>query len=88
MGRKFKLALAALLGFSAACSSARHSAGRDFGQQEAIGVEMRSDTARYRIVVMYGVRPPRGTAKKVLTDSTAAPAGTEAPAPQQDQQAE
>lgn len=91
MGRKFKLALAALLGFSAACSSAKHSAGRSAGPQEAIGVEMRSDTTHYRIVVMYGVRPPRGTVMQTLPDSVAAPAGASAPAaeaPQEEKQAE
>ncbi|MDE7344253.1 MAG: hypothetical protein K2N02_01425 [Alistipes sp.] len=91
MGRKFKLALAALLGFSAACSSAKHSAGRSTGPQEAIGVEMRSDTTHYRIVLMYGVRPPRGTVGTVLPDSTAGretPTATAAPAPQEDPQAE
>lgn len=83
MGKKFKLALAALLGFSAACSSVKHSAGRDSGQQEAIGVEMRSDTAHYRIVVMYGVRPPRGTVMQTLPDSVVGPAdSTRVPAPQ------
>ena len=89
MGRKFKLALAALLGFSAACSSAKHSAGRSSGPQEAIGVEMRSDTTHYRIVVMYGVRPPRGTVMETLSDSVTAPTGIPAPqAPQEEKQAE
>lgn len=71
MGRKFKLALAALLGFSAACSSTKHSAGRAPESKEGIGVEMRADTTRYRIVVMYGVRTPRKSIGELQPDSTA-----------------
>ncbi|MDE5578782.1 MAG: hypothetical protein K2I85_02370 [Alistipes sp.] len=71
MGRKFKLALAALLGFSAACSSAKHSAGRSSEQTEAISVETRADTTHYRIIVMYGVRPPRKPIRMQQPDSAA-----------------
>ncbi|MCM1151682.1 MAG: hypothetical protein NC209_03490 [Alistipes sp.] len=85
MIRKAKLALAALLGFSAACSSAKHSAGKSSEPREAIGVEVRSDTTHYRVVAMYGVRSPQGprviplrpesetAADSLRTDSPAAP---------------
>lgn len=59
MSRKFKLALAALLGFSAACSSVKNTSARDAGPQETREVEAQADTMRHRIVVMYGVRPPQ-----------------------------
>ncbi|MDE6046033.1 MAG: hypothetical protein K2G10_01865 [Alistipes sp.] len=62
MESKFKFAMAALLGFSAACSSAKHSAGRASEPREAIGVEVRSDTTHYRVIAMYGVPSPRGKA--------------------------
>ncbi len=59
MSRKFKLALAALLGFSAACSSVKNTSARDAGPQEPREAEAQADTIRYRFVCMYGVRPPR-----------------------------
>ena len=59
MNKKLKLALASLLGFSAACSSVKPSTGRASEPHEAIGVEVRSDTTHYRVVAMYGVRSPR-----------------------------
>ncbi|MDE5709285.1 MAG: hypothetical protein K2I32_07580 [Alistipes sp.] len=75
--------MAALLGFSAACSSARHSAGRTSGPQEAIGVEVRSDTTHYRVVAMYGVRSPRSGGSKAvpLAPDQSADSLRSAPAP-------
>lgn len=59
MNRKLKLALAALLGFSAACSTVRNAPakGEDNLSQEAVA----DSTQKFRqIIVMYGVRPPAG----------------------------
>ncbi len=80
MGRKFKFAMAALLGFSAACSSAKHSAGRSSEPHEAIGVEVRSDTTHYRVVAMYGVRSPQGPKVTVLEPEAVVPADSVRPA--------
>ncbi|WP_418992329.1 hypothetical protein [Alistipes sp.] len=63
MTKKLKLALAALLGFSAACSTVKNAPSK--GQTDP---RPQSDTAtapawgtgdRPRIVAMYGVRTPR-----------------------------
>ena len=68
--RKLKLALAALLGFSAACSTVRQSpAGtpkpaadaaqsETSEQQPADTAGMKAQPERPRVVLMYGVRPP------------------------------
>lgn len=68
--RKWKLALAALLGFSAACSTVRQAPqGRPAGGENEVSPEkptvQSADTAALkaeqlppRIVLMYGVRPP------------------------------
>lgn len=58
MNRKIKLAMAALLGFSAACSSVRNSSDGKSGAQRSVGVEAQSDTLE-RVVLMYGVPSPR-----------------------------
>lgn len=65
MNRKLKLALAALLGFSAACSSVKN-APRERSQTK----QETDDSSRPnrkgdnpRIVVMYGVRTPEGQIK-------------------------
>lgn len=59
MNRKLKLALAALLGFSAACSSVK-KAPREQGAkpQDADTVVVRGYTGNPRIRVMYGVPSP------------------------------
>lgn len=54
MKRKWKLALVALLGFSAACSTVKNAPRRDDGGEERI--EARDSL---RIMVMYGVPTPR-----------------------------
>ena len=53
MNRKLKIALAALLGFSAACSSVKNAPKEKDG---ASGVKVESGSSNPRIVVMYGVR--------------------------------
>ena len=75
MMRRFKWAVAALLGFSAACSSVRHTTGGGDAEQTAAdtvaapvpGIE------RPRIVVMYGVRAPRPVVEVVPQDNTVDP---------------
>lgn len=68
--RKWKLALAALLGFSTACSTVRQApqerpAGGEKGEPSEKPTAQSADTAALkkeelppRIVLMYGVRPP------------------------------
>lgn len=62
--RKWKLALAALLGFSAACSTVRQAAQEKRGTQEPQEPQpvdttlVREGQTPPRIVLMYGVRPP------------------------------
>ena len=60
MNKKLKLALATLLGFSAACSTVRNAPAKGEGeqQQEAGAPEVRDSVAPPRVMVMYGVRPP------------------------------
>ncbi len=55
MNRKLKLALAALLGFSAACSTVKNAPSKGSDNPEA-----QADTARIDrpVIVMYGVRIP------------------------------
>lgn len=55
MNRKLKLALAALLGFSAACSTVKNAPSKGSGDPEAM-----TDTTRidHPFMVMYGVRIP------------------------------
>lgn len=60
MNKKLKLALATLLGFSAACSTVKNAPAKGEGeqQQEAGAPEVRDSVAPPRVMVMYGVRPP------------------------------
>ncbi len=58
MNRKIKFALAALLGFSAACSSVKHSSAGKDRTQERVGAEAQPDSLERRIMVMYGVPSP------------------------------
>lgn len=55
MNRKLKLALAALMGFSAACSTVKNAPSTG-----SVDAEAASDTVSVArpIIVMYGVRPP------------------------------
>lgn len=70
INRRIKLALAALLGFSAACSTVRQAPTQtEKGstevaqstapeQQPADMAEVKAQPERPRVKVMYGVRPP------------------------------
>lgn len=80
MNKKLKLAFAALLGFSAACSTVKNAPARGEGvpQQEADAPEIRDSVAPPRVMVMYGVRPPgRKTIGVPLKESTVGPAEDE-----------
>ena len=57
MNKKLKLALAALLGFSTACSTVKNAPAKGAEEQKQ---ETGSHSVKVppRIVVMYGVRPP------------------------------
>ena len=57
MNRKLKIALAALLGFFAACSSVKN-APKDDGKQRDADTTVVKNPSNPRIVVMYGVRVP------------------------------
>lgn len=57
-GRKWKLALAALLGFSAACSSVKQALKDTSGQKDADTTLVKEPKQPARIVLVYGVRPP------------------------------
>lgn len=60
MNRKLKLALAALLGFSAACSSVKRAPQQEGGASaDSDPVAVTEPADRSRIVAMYGVRSPR-----------------------------
>ncbi len=55
MNRKLKLALAALLGFSAACSTVKNAPSKGSGDPEAQADTVRIDRP---VIVMYGVLIP------------------------------
>lgn len=61
MNRKLKLALAALLGFSAACTSVKNTPreGEDKQKDAPDTTVVRGYTGGPRVVVMYGVRIPQ-----------------------------
>ncbi len=69
MNRKVKLALAALLGFSTACSSVKNTPVK--GKEEA---QMDTPAESPRIVVMYGVPTPEElkAIKPIIPDDTTA----------------
>lgn len=77
MDRKLKLALAALLGFSAACSSVRNAPvrGTDAPRREADTTKSGKRVPPPRIVVMYGVRPPVGTLERYVDSTSVASPG-------------
>ena len=56
MNKKLKLALAALLGFSTACSTVKNAPAK--GAEEQKQETGSQEKVPPRIVVMYGVRPP------------------------------
>ena len=61
MNKKLKLALAALLGFSTACSTGKIAPAKGAEEQkQETGSQEVQDSVKVppRIVVMYGVRPP------------------------------
>ena len=61
MNKKLKLALAALLGFSTACSTVKNAPAKGAEEQkQETGSQEIQDSVKVppRIVVMYGVRPP------------------------------
>lgn len=61
MNKKLKLTLAALLGFSAACSTVKNTPAESKGgesKQEA-GSAQGSDSIPPRVMLMYGVRAPQ-----------------------------
>ena len=64
-GRKWKLALAALLGFSAACSSVKQAPKDTSGQKDADTTLVKESKHPPRIVLMYGVRPPRADSIRI-----------------------
>lgn len=57
MNRKLKLALAALLGFSAACSTIKKAPTKGNSDNAAVSTDTVSVVRP--VVVMYGVRPPK-----------------------------
>ena len=66
MNRKLKLALAALMGFSAACSTVKNAPSKG-----SVDAEAASDTVSVArpIIVMYGVRPPAAKTNYSPVDS-------------------
>lgn len=85
MNRKLKLALAALLGFSTACSTVKNASSK-----KTDGAAIPADTVEVSrpVVVMYGVRPPvqstgHRSLSSVLQENDAATETPNAPAAQQ-----
>ena len=61
MNRNLKLALAALLGFSAACTSVKNAPKEDTAKTQGADTTAVKGSPEFprRVVVMYGVRTPR-----------------------------
>ncbi len=85
MNRKLKLALAALLGFSTACSTVKNASSKKTDE-----AAVPADTVKiiHPIVVMYGVRPPiqsteHRSLSSVLQENGTAAESQETPATQQ-----
>ena len=75
MNKKLKLALATLLGFSAACSTVKNAPAKGEGEQQQ---EAGDSVAPPRVMVMYGVRPPgQKTIGVPLKESAVGPAEDE-----------
>ncbi len=60
MGKNLKLAVAALLGFSTACSSVKTAPKSENGEQPVMLQPADSTSVPPRIVAMYGVPNPDG----------------------------
>lgn len=81
MNRKLKLALAALLGFSTACSTVRNAPNNANGPSNrkddtavTDGSEPTEESVRVeRIMLMYGVPSPRPVPAEPQTDDPQAP---------------
>ncbi len=74
MMRKIKIAVVALLGFSTACSTVKSNTGTT--------VKEKDEQTERRVIVMYGVRPPKGTVVNRIDSverATPQPAESEAP---------
>lgn len=85
MNRKLKLALAALLGFSTACSTVKNASSK---KTDDAAVPADTVEVAPRVVVMYGVRPPvqstgRRSLGSALQESGTAAEAQNAPAAQQ-----
>ncbi len=87
MNRKLKLALAALLGFSTACSTVKNASSK-----KTDDAAIPADTVKiiHPVVVMYGVRPPfqsteHRSLSSVLQENGTAAESQETPATQQPQ---
>lgn len=85
MNRKLKLALAALLGFSTACSTVKNASSK-----KTDDAAIPADTVKiiHPVVVMYGVRPPiqsteHRSLSSVLQENGTAAESQETPATQQ-----
>ncbi len=85
MNRKLKLALAALLGFSTACSTVKNASSKKTDE-----AAVPADTVKiiHPVVVMYGVRPPiqsteHRSLSSVLQENGTAAESQETPATQQ-----
>ncbi len=85
MNRKLKLALAALLGFSTACSTVKNASSKKTDE-----AAIPADTVKiiHPVVVMYGVRPPiqsteHRSLSSVLQENGTTAESQETPATQQ-----
>ena len=80
MNRNLKLALAALLGFSAACTSVKNAPKEDTAKTQGADTTAVKGYPEFprRVVVMYGVRPPgQKTIGVPLKESAVGPAEDE-----------
>ena len=81
MNRNLKLALAALLGFSAACTSVKNAPKEDTAKTQGADTTAVKGYPEFprRVVVMYGVRPPHPVQSVPRQDGgSAAPADSAA----------
>ena len=65
MNRKLKFALAALLGFSAACSSVKRAPQQEGGPADPDPATATEPATEYRVVAMYGVRSPKADSARL-----------------------
>ncbi len=88
MNRKLKLALAALLGFSTACSTVKNASSKKTEKTDDAAIPADTVKIIHPIVVMYGVRPPiqsteHRSLSSVLQENGTAAESQETPATQQ-----